>query len=130
MARIRELREVCPAGFGILSGDDATTCEAIGQGAVGVISVTANVAPREMCQMVSEAAAGNAGRAAEIDSRLAGLHQNLFLEANPIPVKWALERMNLIRGRLRLPLVPLSQRHHAAVETALARAGISLAVAA
>ncbi len=130
MNRIRELRQACPADFCILSGDDATTREAIGHGAVGVISVTANVAPGEMSQMVAAARAGDAAQALELDSRLAGLHQNLFLEANPIPVKWALERMQLIRGRLRLPLVPLSKRHHATVEAALARAGISLAVAA
>jgi len=130
MNRIRELCDACPQGFGILSGDDATTREAIGNGAGGVISVTANVAPAAMSQMVMAARAGEAVRAAELDACLAGLHQNLFLEANPIPVKWALERMGLIRGRLRLPLVPLSQRHHAAVETALAAAGIAPAVAA
>jgi 4-hydroxy-tetrahydrodipicolinate synthase len=130
MSRIRELRDACPAGFAILSGDDATAREAIGNGAVGVISVTANVAPGQMSQMIAAARAGDRARAAEMDSRLAGLHKGLFVEANPIPVKWALERMNLIRGRLRLPLVSLPQRHHASVESALARAGISLAVAA
>jgi 4-hydroxy-tetrahydrodipicolinate synthase len=130
MGRIRELRDVCPPGFGILSGDDATTREAIGNGAGGVISVTANVAPGTMSQMVAAALAGNAVHAAELDAHLAGLHQNLFLEANPIPVKWALERMGLIRGRLRLPLVSLSPRHHAAVEAALDTAGIALAAAA
>jgi len=130
MTRIRELRELCPAGFGILSGDDATTREAIASGAGGVISVTANVAPGVMSQMVAAQLAGDATRAAELDARLAGLHQNLFLEANPIPVKWALERMGMIRGRLRLPLTPLSQRHQPAVEDALATAGIALAVAA
>jgi 4-hydroxy-tetrahydrodipicolinate synthase len=130
MSRIRELREACPPDFSILSGDDATAREAIGHGAAGVISVTANVAPGEMSQMIDAARAGDAAQAAQIDARLAGLHQGLFVEANPIPVKWALERMNLIRGRLRLPLVSLSQRHHASVESALARAGISLAAAA
>jgi 4-hydroxy-tetrahydrodipicolinate synthase len=130
MTRIRELRELCPEGFGILSGDDATTREALANGAGGVISVTANVAPGAMSQMVAAQLSGDAARAAELDARLAGLHQNLFLEANPIPVKWALERMGMIRGRLRLPLTPLSQRHQAAVEGALATAGISLAVAA
>lgn len=130
MSRIIELREACPHDFAILSGDDATARESIGHGASGVISVTANVAPGAMSQMIAAARAGDAARAAEIDARLAGLHHGLFLEANPIPVKWALERMNMIRGRLRLPLLPLSQRHHAGVEAALDRAGISLAVAA
>ncbi len=130
MSRVRELRELCPPGFGILSGDDATTREAIGNGARGTISVTANVAPVAMAQMVRAALAGDVAQAGAIDARLAGLHQNLFLEANPIPVKWAMERMGLIRGRLRLPLTPLSQRHHDAVESALALAGVSIAVAA
>jgi 4-hydroxy-tetrahydrodipicolinate synthase len=130
MTRIRELRDSCPPDFGILSGDDATTRDALGNGAGGVISVTANVAPGAMSQMVAAQLAGDAACAAELDARLAGLHQNLFLEANPIPVKWALERMGMIRGRLRLPLTPLSQRHHGAVEAALATAGVSLAVAA
>jgi 4-hydroxy-tetrahydrodipicolinate synthase len=130
MSRIRELRALCPAGFNILSGDDASSREAIANGADGVISVTGNVAPDAMSRMVATARSGDAVRAAEIDARLAGLHQSLFLEANPIPVKWALERMGMIRGRLRLPLTPLAQRHHGAVEAALGAAGISLAAAA
>jgi 4-hydroxy-tetrahydrodipicolinate synthase len=130
MGRVRELRERCPQEFAVLSGDDATTREAIANGANGVISVTANVAPGLMSQMVNAALSGDATRAAEIDARLASLHHTLFLEANPIPVKWALERMGLIRGRLRLPLTPLAQRHHGDVEGALAAAGIALAVAA
>jgi 4-hydroxy-tetrahydrodipicolinate synthase len=130
MQRVRELVAQCPAGFGVLSGDDATTREAIRNGATGVISVTGNVAPALMSQMVAAARAGDDAKAAELDARLAGLHQALFLEANPIPVKWAMERMGAIRGRLRLPLTPLAQRHHAAVEAALAQAGIPLAAAA
>jgi 4-hydroxy-tetrahydrodipicolinate synthase len=130
MARIRDLRALCPPGFGILSGDDATAREAVRQGAGGVISVTSNVAPAAMAEMIAAQLAGDESRAAEIDARLAGLHQNLFLEANPIPAKWALERMGMIRGRLRLPLTPLAQRFHGALETALAQAGIKPAVAA
>ncbi|MEO6078815.1 MAG: 4-hydroxy-tetrahydrodipicolinate synthase [Steroidobacteraceae bacterium] len=127
MQRIRELAALCPAGFGILSGDDATAREAIRHGACGVISVTANAVPALMSQMVTSALAHEELRAAELDARLAGLHQSLFLEANPIPVKWALERMGLMPGRLRLPLTPLAQRHCAAVEAALAQAGVLLA---
>lgn len=130
MPRIRELAAQCPAGFGILSGDDATVREAIRHGAHGVISVTSNVAPALMSQMIAAALAHEDARAAELDARLAGLHQALFLEANPIPAKWALERMGMTRGRLRLPLTPLAQRHHAAVEAALAQAGVALAAAA
>jgi 4-hydroxy-tetrahydrodipicolinate synthase len=129
-ARIRELVVGCPPGFGILSGDDATARESVRLGAGGVISVTANVVPAAMSQMIAAARSGDAARAAELDARLAALHQDLFLEANPIPVKWALERMGMMRGRLRLPLTPLSQRHHAAIEAALAAAGIALAAAA
>ena len=127
MQRVRELVAQCPSGFGILSGDAATTREAIRNGAGGVISVTANVAPDLMSQMVSCALAHDDARAGELDARLAGLHQSLFLEANPVPVKWALERMGVMRGRLRLPLTPLAARHHAAVEAALVQDGESLA---
>ncbi len=130
MPRIRELAALCPQGFGILSGDDATARESIRHGGGGVISVTGNVAPDLMSRMISAARAGNESLAAEIDARLAGLHQTLFLEANPIPVKWALERMGMMRGRLRLPLTPLAQRHHAAVEASLVQAGVALAAAA
>lgn len=130
MARIRELVAACPSGFGILSGDDATAREAIRQGAGGVISVTSNVAPALMSQMVAAALAQDEARAAELDARLAGLHEALFVETNPIPAKWALQRMGMMRARLRLPLTPLAQRHHAAVEAALAQAGIAPAAAA
>lgn len=129
MQRVRELVALCPPGFALLSGDDATCREALALGACGVISVTANVAPAQMSQMVQAGLAGDAPRAAEIDGRMAALHQCLFVEANPIPVKWALERMGLARGGLRLPLTGLSPAHHVTVEQALARAGIALSAA-
>lgn len=130
VARVRELAALCPRDFSILSGDDATARVAVLNGAHGVISVTGNVAPRLMSQMIAAARAGDQARAAELDARLAALHSKLFIESNPIPVKWALERMGMMRGRLRLPLTPLSQRHQAVVEAALAEAGIAVAVAA
>jgi len=130
MTRVRELAALCPPSFTLLSGDDASCREALGFGVTGVISVTANVAPALMARMVRAAVAGDGAQAAEADGRLVGLHQGLFVEANPIPVKWALERMGLIRGRLRLPLTPLSPRQHAAVEQALRQAGIAPAAAA
>jgi 4-hydroxy-tetrahydrodipicolinate synthase len=89
----------------------------------GVISVTANVVPREMAAMAAAALAGDGEAADTADARLAGLHEALFLEANPIPVKWALAEMGRIGGGIRLPLTPLSAAHHAAVRAALARAG-------
>lgn len=130
MARFDALAAQCPSAFTILSGDDASARESIRHGARGVISVTGNVAPALMSQMIAAARAGEDARAAELDAQLSGLHDKLFVESNPIPVKWALERMGMIRGRLRLPLTPLSQRHHAVVEAALAQAGVSLAAAA
>lgn len=118
MSRIRELIDATPAGFVVLSGDDATARAAVGCGARGVISVTANVAPRAMSDMVAAALAGDAEGAQRIDARLAGLHRDLFVETNPIPVKWALDQMGLIGSALRLPLTPLAEAHHAVVRSA------------
>jgi 4-hydroxy-tetrahydrodipicolinate synthase len=124
MSRVRELVAGLPHGFVVLSGDDATAREAIAGGARGVISVTANVAPRAMSEMVAAALAGDTARASEIDARLAGLHRELFVEANPIPAKWALAQMGLMGPALRLPLTPLAQAHHAAVRGAARAAGV------
>jgi 4-hydroxy-tetrahydrodipicolinate synthase len=122
--RVRDLLRAVRAGFTILSGDDLTSREALLAGGHGVISVTANVAPRAMSQMVAAAAGGDRARAEALDAPLANLHRDLFLEANPIPAKWALERMGLIRGGIRLPLTPLAETHHAAVLAALRGAGV------
>ena len=121
--RIRELVDAVTRGFVVLSGDDATAREAIAAGARGVISVTANVAPRAMSEMVAAALAGDAARASELDAALAGLHRHLFVESNPIPVKWVLAQMGLIGTGLRLPLTPLSEAHHATVRAAARAAG-------
>jgi 4-hydroxy-tetrahydrodipicolinate synthase len=125
-ARFRELVATCAPGFKILSGDDLTTRECLGVGAVGVISVTANVAPRAMADMVSAALRGDRAAATQVDQRLVALHRNLFLESNPIPVKWALARMGLISGAIRLPLTPLSPEFHALVAESLFAAGITV----
>jgi 4-hydroxy-tetrahydrodipicolinate synthase len=122
-ARLRALAGAVAADFVILSGDDASAREAIGCGARGVISVTANVAPRPMSEMVAAALAGDVVRAQQLDGRLAALHQALFLETNPIPVKWALAQMGLIGPSLRLPLTPLAEAHHASVRAAARAAG-------
>ncbi|MBU3673375.1 MAG: 4-hydroxy-tetrahydrodipicolinate synthase [Sinobacteraceae bacterium] len=122
--RVRDLQRLAP-GLAVLSGDDATCREAVLAGAKGVISVTANVAPREMAAMIEAALAGDATRAARIDTRLEALHENLFLEANPIPVKWVLEQMGLIGPGIRLPLTPLSSRFHTRVRSAMERAGLT-----
>jgi 4-hydroxy-tetrahydrodipicolinate synthase len=125
MQRFRDLAAQCRSGFSLLSGDDATARDAIAQGASGVISVTGNVAPALMSQMIKAASNGNQAQAAKIDAQLAGLHQALFLEANPIPVKWLLEEMGLMRGGLRLPLTRLAGQYHAAVKAAAQQAGIA-----
>jgi 4-hydroxy-tetrahydrodipicolinate synthase len=122
VSRIAELRAACRPGFELLSGDDPTARAAIGAGAVGVISVTANVAPLQMSQMIAAARAGDLVRAASLDNALAGLHETLFLEANPIPVKWLLASMGLIGPGIRLPLTPLSPRCHERVLQAWERA--------
>ena len=122
-ARIRELRAAAP-DLALLSGDDPTAREALLAGAVGVISVTANVAPRGIADMVAAARRGDAARAAELDARLAGLHTALFLEPNPIPAKWALARMGLMGEGIRLPLTPLSAEVQPKVLSALQQAGI------
>lgn len=123
-ARVRELIAACAPGFVILSGDDASAREVIGAGARGVISVTANVAPRQMSEMVAAALAGAEGRAQELDQPLTALHRDLFLEANPIPVKWLLAQMGLIGPGLRLPLTPLAEEYRPAVLGAARTAGL------
>jgi 4-hydroxy-tetrahydrodipicolinate synthase len=125
-ARVRELAAACAAEFRILSGDDLTARETIGVGAGGVISVTANVVPRAMADMVSAAMRGDRAGATQIDQRLVALHRNLFVEPNPTPVKWALARMGLMGGALRLPLLELSPQYHSVVTEALFAAGISI----
>jgi len=122
--RIAQLRELTSPDFAIYSGDDATAREAILAGANGDISVTANVAPAAMHAMCAAALAGDAARAAEIDATLAGLHERLFLEANPIPVKWALAEMGRIRPGIRLPLTWFSDELHARLREAMRQAGL------
>jgi 4-hydroxy-tetrahydrodipicolinate synthase len=120
--RIRELCGTVPGGFAVLSGDDATARESVLAGAVGVVSVTANVAPEPMCRMIAAARAGDAAQAARLDAPLASLHQALFVEANPIPVKWALAELGLISEGIRLPLTWLSTSQRARVALALREA--------
>jgi 4-hydroxy-tetrahydrodipicolinate synthase len=122
-ARVREICALCGPQFAVLSGDDASAREVLEAGACGVISVTANVAPRQMAQMVAAARAGEVERARALDAPLAGLHRGLFVEANPIPVKWLLGQMGLIPSGVRLPLTPLAEEYHAGVRAAARAAG-------
>ncbi len=123
--RVRALLALdLPKSFALLSGDDATARESILLGFHGDISVTANVVPRQMAEMCRAASAGNAELAAEIDAKIAILHSQLFCEANPIPVKWALEQMGKMGPGIRLPLVPLDSRYHTLVREALQTVGV------
>jgi 4-hydroxy-tetrahydrodipicolinate synthase len=114
-----------PGGFLVFSGDDATGLALMLLGGHGVISVTANAAPRAMHEMCVAALAGDVMRARAINNRLLGLHRHLFCEANPIPVKWAVQQMGLIKGGIRLPLTPLSAGCHDLVRTAMLQAEIA-----
>ncbi len=117
---------LCPSEFIVLSGDDPTAVGAMRVGARGVISVTANVVPRTMHRICAAALAGRFDEAVALDRSIALLHQALFVEPNPIPVKWALERMGRIAAGIRLPLTPLSRSQRGAVEDAMRAAGIAL----
>ena len=117
------IREV-PKGFAIYSGDDPTAVALMLCGGQGNISVTANVAPRLMHELCMAAVAGDARRAMEIQLRLMPVHKHLFVEANPIPVKWAMARMGLCGGTLRLPMTPMSASFEPVVEGALRAAGL------
>ncbi len=122
--RVRELLSVCPQEFAILSGDDATARRSVLQGARGLISVTANVAPRAVSDMIAAAMKGDVAEAERLDAPIAALHRDLFLEANPIPAKWALARMGMIESGIRLPLTELSAQYQPAVLAALSTAGV------
>ena len=124
LERIPLLRRSTSEDFAIYSGDDATACEAILAGANGDISVTANVAPAAMHAMCAAALAGDRARALALDEPLRGLHAGLFVEANPIPVKWALAEMGRIDAGIRLPLTWLSEACHEEVRAALRQAGV------
>ncbi len=124
LIRARELLTSCPDEFAVLSGDDATAIEWMGVGARGVISVTANVAPGRMHEACEAALGGDLAAARVLDADLQLLHRDLFVEANPIPVKWAVARMGLIGNAIRLPLVELSPAHHDTVVRAMRAAGI------
>ena len=121
--RVTDLMARMPKGFMVFSGNDDAALAYAQLGANGVISVTANVAPRLMHEMIAAARAGDSARAIAINNKLLPLHKNLFVEANPIPVKWALNRMGRIGAGIRLPLTPLAAQFHETVAGALRAAG-------
>jgi 4-hydroxy-tetrahydrodipicolinate synthase len=126
LSRARELQSLLPPDFTVLSGDDATAIDFMSAGAKGVISVTANVAPRRMHEACVAALAGDFVTARAIDAALQPLHKDLFVEASPIPVKWAVARMGLIGSAIRLPLVDLTPVHQETVLRAMRAAGVIL----
>ena len=122
--RCTDLIKRAPKGFAVYSGDDASALAMILLGGQGTISVSANVAPALMHAMCAAAAKGEVSRARDINAKLLGLHKDLFVEANPIPVKWALQQLGLMGGGLRLPMTPLSPEYHDRVRAAMRAAGV------
>ncbi|WP_027793528.1 4-hydroxy-tetrahydrodipicolinate synthase [Paraburkholderia acidipaludis] len=122
--RAAHLIKHAPAGFRIFSGDDPTAIALMLLGGHGNISVTANVAPRQMSELCRAAIEGDAKTARAIHLKLLSLHKNLFIESNPIPVKWALQELGRMEGGIRLPLTPLDERYHDVVRTAMREAGL------
>jgi 4-hydroxy-tetrahydrodipicolinate synthase len=120
-----DLLRRAPKSFAVYSGDDATGLALMLLGGRGIISVTANVAPRLMHEMCAAGLAGDLAKAREVNFKLLGLHTKLFVEANPIPVKWAVAQMGLIGMGIRLPLTPLSPQHHDVVREAMRQAEVT-----
>lgn len=127
IARNSELLSRVGGRIALFSGDDDLACESVLMGFSGVISVTANVAPRQVSAVIKAALAGDRKEARRLDAALQQLHKAMFFESNPIPVKWALARMGMIADGIRLPLTPLTRSHHAPLIEALQRAGIAFA---
>jgi 4-hydroxy-tetrahydrodipicolinate synthase len=124
MERAADLLRRAPKDFALYSGDDGSAMPFMLLGGHGVISVTANVAPKLMHEMCVAARSGNLPRARELNNALLPLHSQLFVEANPIPVKWACAELGLIPSGLRLPLTPLSAGLHDALRGAMRHAGL------
>lgn len=127
LERNRELLSRVAGRIALFSGDDDLACESVLAGFQGVVSVTANVAPRQVRAVIEAALAGKKDEARKLDAKLQRLHKAMFLETNPIPVKWAAARMGLMEEAIRLPLVPLSKQYHGQVLEALQSAGIAFA---
>ncbi|MBQ74504.1 MAG: 4-hydroxy-tetrahydrodipicolinate synthase [Gammaproteobacteria bacterium] len=125
ISRTQEILELCGPEMIVYSGDDASACELMLTGAKGTISVTANVAPAQMAAVCKAAVAGNADEANALNEPLTALHDDLFLESNPIPVKWALMEMGKIGTGIRLPLTELSDPYHDKVRRAMRQAGVT-----
>jgi len=126
LQRLKDQQAVVHDDFLYFSGDDFTTMEFIKQGGHGVVTVSGNVAPNAVAEMCRAASTGDESRASELDESLQPLNTALFVESNPIPVKWALQQMGLISGGIRLPLTPFDEAYHAQMLDALKTAGVSV----
>lgn len=124
MQRLTDIQTLCSDSFKIFSGDDASTREFLLRGGHGCISVTANVAPKLMHDMCAAALAGDTAKAKQLDNQLSALHRDLFVESNPIPVKWALKELGLMERGIRLPLTWLAQPYHNTLRQALQQANL------
>jgi 4-hydroxy-tetrahydrodipicolinate synthase len=124
LERVHQIREGCGPDFALYSGDDATACDFMLLGGDGVISVTANLAPRLMREMCDAALAGERDRAHAVNQRLDALHRDLFVQSNPIPVKWGAAELGLCQKGIRLPLTWLSDQFHERVRAAMGQAGL------
>jgi 4-hydroxy-tetrahydrodipicolinate synthase len=126
LSRVKQIRDLAGDDFAIYTGDDATSREFCLLGGNGSITVTGNVAPKHVHQMIMAAIAGDTETALVIDKKLSALHKNLFIESNPIPVKWAVVEMGLMRKGIRLPLTWLTESCFEAVRDAMRQAEVIL----
>jgi 4-hydroxy-tetrahydrodipicolinate synthase len=126
IGRLRDIQALVPEDFGLFSGDDFTVLPFIAQGGHGVVTVSGNVVPTEMAGLCRLASAGDHDAAKAIDDRLQPLNKALFVESNPIPVKWAVSRMGLIEPHIRLPLTEFSEQYHEQMLTAMSGAGVEI----
>ena len=124
--RLRDIQALVPAEFGLFSGDDFTVLPFIEQGGHGVVTVSGNVAPAKMAELCRLASAGEHDAAKAVDDLLQPLNTALFLESNPIPVKWAVSQMGMIAGHIRLPLTPFSEQYHEQMRAAMSGAGVEI----
>jgi 4-hydroxy-tetrahydrodipicolinate synthase len=126
IGRLRDIQALVPADFGLFSGDDFTVLPFIEQGGHGVVTVSGNVVPAQMAELCRLASAGEHDAAKAIDDRLQPLNKALFVESNPIPVKWAVSKMGMIEPHIRLPLTGFSEQYHEQMLAALSGAGVEI----
>ncbi|EJN05713.1 4-hydroxy-tetrahydrodipicolinate synthase [Herbaspirillum sp. YR522] len=124
IARGTDLIRLAPKSFAVYSGDDATAIALMLYGGAGNISVTANIAPRDLHELCVAAMSGNVARAIELNNKLLPLHNKLFVEPNPVPLKWAMQEVGMIGPGMRLPLAPLGSEFHDTVRAALRESGV------